>query len=68
MSHAVGGLAIAVVLAPGRGERCQITDNADVALRLNVGLATGDTGRARAGRRDELSAPPEWLEEAAAVD
>ena len=38
MSHAVGGLATAVILAPGRGERCQKTDDAVVSLRLDAGL------------------------------
>ena len=37
MSHAVGGLATAVILAPGRGERCQKTDDALISLRLDVG-------------------------------
>ena len=30
--------------------------------------ATGDAGRARGGRRDELNASPQWLKEAAALD
>ena len=38
MSHAVGGLATAVILAPGRGERCQKIDDAVVLLRLDAGL------------------------------
>ncbi len=38
MSQAVGGRATAVILAPGRGERCQITDDAVASLRLDVGL------------------------------
>ncbi len=30
--------------------------------------ATGDAGRARGGRRDELNASPGWLKEATASD
>ena len=46
MIDAVGGLAKAVILAPGRGERCQITDDAVVSLRLDSRLrsATLDVG------------------------
>ncbi len=68
MSHAVGGLAPVVVPAPGRGERCNLTDNAVVSLRLDVVLRTGDAGCAQGSRRDERNASPQWLKEAAALD
>ena len=38
MKQGVGGLTTAVSLVPGQGERCLITDDAVVSLRLDVGL------------------------------